>query len=321
MTYDCKMLADSIAPNGVRLCTMQATFPRFILPEANTHRDFSRNSASSRAMPVLGRVVDGNYVEGRVDVIRRDPFVPAEFAQNQKGMQAGEAFDAEENELIRQRWLALAAHLADEAEWFARRKVHKQWANRVIELPAWHTAIITATAWENWDNLRDNPQASPEIQVLARMMKQCRAAAIPTPRRVGEWHLPLVYGGDVDGADVHFRADEEMLPIEKQVKLSVARCARVSYLTHDGKRDVDADLALYDRLVSSGHMSPLEHAVKVASDEEIEQYALFKCTGTDDEGQVHVNSFKPVRIGNLAVPWLQHRKMIAGEDVFQPKQE
>jgi thymidylate synthase ThyX len=329
--YDCKMLADSIAPNGARLCTQQVTAPRFILAEINTHRKFSRNSASSRAMPV----------EKNIERMLADPFVPAAFGSNKKGMQAGEELAADVQAEARAAWAEMIQAAAGLARVLAEIGVHKQWANRLIEFASWHTMIITCSDFRNWDALRDNPQASPEIQVMARMMKECRAASTPVPRAVGDWHLPLVrHHGEIvadtaDGAELLRRFGpiihdgvtwmteaDATLPIDKLVQLSVARCARVSYLTHDGKRDVDADLALYDRLVTSGHMSPLEHAAKVANAEEIEKYALFKWAAglpnLVDEGNDRLG-FVPVSIGNLDVPWLQHRKMIAGEDVFTPQ--
>jgi len=49
------------------------------------------------------------------------------------------------------------------------------------------------------------------------------------------------------------------MSIDTQIKLSVARCARVSYLNHDGLRDHQKDIELYNQLLSSKHMSPFEH--------------------------------------------------------------
>lgn len=281
MGYGAKVLADSIA-DGVRLTTMQVTFPRMVLAEFNTHRVFSRNSASSRAIPV----------EKNIARVRADPFVPEAFAKNQPGMQAGADFDAAENEEIRQRWLRLAEHLASEAEWFASRKVHKQWANRIPELVNWHTCIVTATEWENFYALRCNPMAAPEIRTVAEMMRAAMKASTPEVLAPGGWHLPMVQDDELSLPDVHL------------VKVSVARCARVSYLTHDGKRDVGADLALYDRLKTSGHMSPFEHAAKVMSGAEVYDHM---------GGAVGGSQF----VGNFRIPWSQHRKQIVGEDVFE----
>ena len=95
MPFDAKVLADSRSPAGYRLTTLEATFPRFVLAEFNTHRVFSRNSASSRAIPIakqLRRVLE-------------DPYVPIEFGSNQPGMQAGAALDGEKREAAEREWL------------------------------------------------------------------------------------------------------------------------------------------------------------------------------------------------------------------------
>lgn len=284
MGFEVKILADSVA-YGTRLTTVQATFPRFILAEVNTHRMLSRNSASSRAIPVAKRIA----------AVREEPFVPEEFAANQKGMQAGDAFDVEKNALLRERWLRLSEHLANEAAWFAEQGVHKQWANRIPELVTWHTAIISATDWDNFFLQRCHPAASPEFQRIATMVRDAMAASTPTEMKSGEWHLPLVPDAMEVWGDIAEETGSEQGVVDALVKISVARCARVSYLTHDGKRDLNADLGLYEKLVTSEpkHLSPLEHAARVLP-REIAFVAPF--------------------YGNFRAPWWQHRKDIAGED-------
>jgi len=85
--------------------------------------------------------------------------------------------------------------------------------------------------------------------------------------------------------------------------VSVARCARVSYLTHAGVRNIGADIELYNRLISSGHMSPAEHCAVVATPAEVLQHA-------DHQWCPQLGTFVPKTIGNFAVPFLQHRKQI-----------
>src|SRR3954469_8833727 len=97
--YDAKILADSISPDGVRLSTFEITFPRFILAEVNTHRVFSRNSASSRAIPT----------EKNIQRVAEDPYVPETFNARVKGMGVGEAFDGEQAEAARNDWLEASA--------------------------------------------------------------------------------------------------------------------------------------------------------------------------------------------------------------------
>ena len=289
MGYAAKVLADSVAPNGVRLTTLEVTFPRIVLSEFNTHRMLSRNSASSRAIPV----------EKRIEAVRADPFVPEVFAANKRGMQAGEELDRRDNEKARDAWKRGLDGAITAVEQLLDQGIHKQWANRLLEPFSWQTVIVTATEWENFFALRCSPEAQPEIRRAAELMREAMAASMPRQLRVGEWHTPLIQSPD----------DLDLLP-EHVVKVSVARCARVSYLTHDGRRDVDADLALYDRLLKSGHISPFEHAAKVGDEK----------TLRNDFG--HWDSFTaetspPMFVGNFRAPWIQHRKELAGEDVFR----
>lgn len=271
MGFEAKVLADSVSPAGHRLTTLEATFPRFILAEFNTHRVFSRNSASSRAIPVakqLRRVLD-------------EPYVPIEFGSNQPGMQAGppltgSARDAAETEWLEARDAAVRHVLGlitspqevarhpdlhacldavegslktPPAEWL---NVHKQVANRLLEPFMWHTVIVSATTWSNFWNLRCHPDAQPEIQLVAIKMREAIESSQPEILGEGEWHLPLIRESD----------REEATSLDELVKISIGRCARVSYLTHAGTRDPSADVALYDRLLESGHMSPMEHVAR-----------------------------------------------------------
>jgi thymidylate synthase ThyX len=276
MTYAARVLADSISLRERRLTTFEITFPRIVLAEFNTHRVFSRNSASSRAIPVvkqLLRVLDA-------------PYVPDEFGSNKPGMQAGPPLEGLKDQLARQEWLrardSAAAHalrmiafpgicpedadtaslmqavrtLADTRPDDCWINVHKQLANRLLEPFMWHTLIVTATEWSNFFNLRAHPDAQPEIRRVAELMLEARDQSTPKEVMKGDWHLPLI------------READQRLSVDQQVKVSVGRCARVSYLTHDGRRDPEADIALHDRMLESGHLSPFEHVARaLASDD------------------------------------------------------
>jgi hypothetical protein len=135
--------------------------------------------------------------------------------------------------------------------------LHKQLVNRLLEPFAWITVIVTATDWTNFFTQRCHPDAQPEIKHIADLMLAAYRASVPGLVGAGRWHLPLI-------AD-----DERPLPDELLCRLSVARCARVSYLTHDGKRDHARDLELYERLLgggANGHWSPFEHVATPAAD-------------------------------------------------------
>lgn len=273
--YAAKILADSINLVGNRLTTLEVTFPRFILAEFNTHRMLSRNSASSRAIPV----------ERRIKELRdKGPFLPEAFTRNKPGMQGGEELAGPEGEDAAAVWVAAAAHAVVYAEQLAKIGVHKQYANRLLELFMWHTCVVSATEWDNFFHLRDHPDAQPEFQRIACLMREVMAASTPQLKNVGQWHLPYIIDEDIaEAGRVESRLDAYELAL-----VSAARCARVSYTPFDSdKRDTNADLQLAEKLLSSGHMSPFEHPAKAGD--------------------------WPTWYGNF-LGWRQYRKRIAAED-------
>lgn len=249
-----RVLADSICPEGIRLTTLLVRLPRIVLAELNTHRMLSRNCASSRAIPV----------EKRIAALDEDCFIPAAFAANQKGMVAGEQLDAEDQDEAKADWEDAMRHMSRSARLLASRGVHKQWANRLIEPFSYVEDVITATEWSNFFALRISPHAQPEIREAAEAMKAAMDASTPwlidpnAMRMQNRWHLPLVDERDFRDVEVSHQYNQAT-GIPLIVGLSVARCARVSYLTHEGKRDIAADLRLYRQLTDNGHLSPAEH--------------------------------------------------------------
>lgn len=298
--YGARVLADSISPDGVRLTTLVVNMPRFVLAELNTHRMFSRNSASSRAIPV----------ERRIAMIGADPVVPEAFSKNRPGMQADENLDEDAERESRWQWLRACAESVARARNLAAAGVHKQHANRLLEPFSPHTVIISATEWENYFALRCHPAAQPEIQRASYAMRDAMAASAPAPLGYDEWHLPLVMDDERDESRSDFVRSGG---ISGLIRLSIARCARVSYLTHDGKRDPAADLKLYERLASMGHMSPLEHAARPMRREDVAA-ALGRLSGVIcefsrlDPAQHYSGNFRG---------WMQYRKTLAGEAVFR----
>lgn len=301
MAYSCKILKDSVSNvSDTRLTTFEVTFPRIVLAEFNTHRTFSRNSASSRAIPV----------EKMLKRVEEDPFIPIYWGKNQKGMQADQELTEPEQDAAALVWLKARDESVVEVRRMLELGIHKQITNRLLEPWLWHTVIVTATDWFNFFALRCHKDAMPEIRRIADMMRELYVRNIPEKASDDYWHLPLVYGDDglpLYPEDVHDAiaiAKEAGVPDLDQpkaardilVKVSCGRCARVSYLTHDGRRDLKDDIGLYDRLRTSGHMSPLEHAARPMTSAEwaAAQYA-----------------------GNLK-GWIQHRKEFAGEAVFRP---
>lgn len=286
--YSVQICADSVPRNGgPRLTTVLATFPRVLLAEQNTHRVFSRNTSSSRAIPV----------NVRCDSIEANPFVPAAFGKAAKGMRAEENLDAESGEKARSIWLRLAQQAVDGARELAALKTHKEHANRVTEPYAWVSQLITSTEWENYFNLRTHPKAQPEMIIISTMIKELYDKNPPKPLSVGEWHLPF--------------APEEGLQ-EDRIRQSVARAAALSYERQAADKSLEEEIARHDMLRLHGHMSPFEHQARVANTDEILKHGLFAW----DEEEFN---FVAKSIGNFSVPWLQYRKTLPGESVFRPQ--
>jgi thymidylate synthase ThyX len=226
---------------------MEVRYPRFIHSELMTHRVFSRNAASSRAIPIKKMIA----------AVRDEPAMPVYWGRNQSGMSAREAVAPEIEARAREEWQAALADALRHAETLSDSAIdlHKQLVNRLLEPFAWITVIITATEWANFFTQRAHEDAQPEIKHLAELMLAAYRESEPGAVAFGRWHLPLI-------AD-----DERSLPDELLCKISVARCARVSYLTHDGRRDRDKDIELYERLLgggANGHWSPFEHVATPA---------------------------------------------------------
>jgi thymidylate synthase ThyX len=245
--YSACVLLDSIAPNGVRLTTLEVTFPRFVLAEFNTHRQLSRNSASSRAVPTAKLI----------ERVEQDPVLPLEWGRNKAGMSASDVLSTAEADAARHVWLRARDDAVARARELLELRVHKQELNRILEPFLWHTVIVTATQWENFFDLRCAPNAQPEIREAALRMREAIDASHPQPVANGEWHTPLV------------QEDEVGFDIETRKRLSAARCARVSYLTHGGRREIGKDLELYERLRSDRHLSPFEHVATPATDRDL----------------------------------------------------
>jgi thymidylate synthase ThyX len=297
MSYSAKVIADSIA-DGVRLTTLEVTFPRYILAEFNTHRVFSRNSASSRAIPV----------KTRVQQVRENPFIPT-FTKNKPGMKADEVLVDDDALNAAAIWKGAALQAAQNAESLAFIEVHKQQANRLLEAFVWHTVVVTSTYWDNFWALRAHVDASPEMFETAVTMRKAMKESVPQELQVGDWHIPYVEMDRHHGEGLMMFGPSYYYGL---INMSVARCAALSYERQNVEKTAAEYALRHDQLKRSGHWSPFEHQAKVANAEEMRKYALWKYTG---ESFGH-ETFKAVCIGNLAVPWLQYRKTIPGEDVF-----
>ena len=358
-----KIVADSISPQGHRITSILCTYPRFIHGEVMTHRLFSRNSASSRAIPF----------EKMVKMVEEDPFIPIAWQKDHKGMQGTEYItDSLFADLMKQEWLVArdAAILSakrlnsgkiatDEQDLLGRYEpVTKQLCNRLLEPFMWHTTLITATEWENFFELRcpkykrfyketpyanswkdylndceddsekerlnkfsivdriklSHSQAEIHIQALAEAMWDAMNESVPKSLEVGEWHIP--FGDKLDGL---YKLPYELAPsstteefvAKLKIKIATARCARLSYMTHDGEIDYEKDIRLHDQLFKDRHLSPFEHCARAMSSDEYYSYHSGELADhTSTWEGYHPKGKKSLGWCNNFRGWIQYRYLI-----------
>ena len=288
-TITAEVIEDSYGPVNPRITTLQLRYPRFIHAELMTHRVFSRNASSSRAVPVPRLIED----------IRRGCAMPIHWGKNKKGMQADEQCNEPINLAHRayspsyisreKAWHEAKENAIDMAERFHAAGYHKQIVNRLLEPFSHINVLVTSTDWANWYALRDHPDAQPEICALAKAMREAMDNSQPTLRCKWDWHLPYISKGERNA--YHINVLKEM---------SGARCARVSYLTFEMKKPtLDEDLDLYSKLMGGApvHASPTEHQAM------------------PDVLDLNRDYAQPKLHGNFR-GWIQNRKTIPGECVY-----
>ena len=241
MACTVEVVADSTAAHGVRLSSLKLRYWRAIHAEFMTHRVFTRNASSSRAIPV----------KRMLQQVWNDPAGPIHWGANQAGMQANAELTGWRNKAARFLW-RFAGKAACVFAWgLMKVGLHKQVANRLLEPWQYINVLVTATEWENFFELRCHPDAQPEIQELAEAIRDALRGSTPKFLNPGEWHLPYI----TEEEDAEYGNST-------LVKVSTARNARTSYLTFDGKPSkLTEDVKLHDKLVVAEplHASPAEH--------------------------------------------------------------
>lgn len=283
-----EIITDSINDQGNRLTTYVLRYPKFIHGEFMTHRRFSRNASSSRAIPVAKMVAE---------VASGERAMPVFWGKNQPGMQAAIELDGYELETAKHMWAKAAMSAARFAQDMEQVGMHKQLVNRVLE-PFLHINVVcSATEYMNFFGLRLDKGAQPEMRALTLAMWNAYSKSVPKKLMKGQWHLPFVE---------HLPNWENTQAVATAIKVSVARCARVSYMSNDtGKiSGVGEDLILYDRLVGAQpmHASPAEH--QAAPDTWYDHVDV-------PLGEDHWGS--PELHGNFT-GWMQFRKSLPGEN-------
>lgn len=250
------VIADSTSVyTGVRALSYELEYPRFIHSEFMTHRVFSRNAASSRAIPV----------NKMIEQVRNDPAMPVYWGKNQPGMQAAEELSEINRELAIKEWYAAANSAATHAEDLISEDIgaHKQITNRVLEPYQIMKVVMTTTEDVNFFWLRDHNDAQPEIHRLAEVMLDAKNKSKTTTLYSGEWHLPYLtpYRKNNSGKLLYVSEENDaaVIPTDDAKILSASLCAQVSYRKSDFT--MEKAKQIFNRLIESEpcHASPIEH--------------------------------------------------------------
>lgn len=267
--------------------------------ELMTHRLFSRNAASSRAIPI----------DKMLAMVEEEPAMPVEWGKNQAGMQAKEVLESRYQIATAEfLWKEAAKSAVEQARRLQDCGLHKQIVNRVTEPFVHMKTVVTATEYNNWFWLRCHPDAQPEIKVLAEKMEELYNNNKPFELDNKCWHMPYYLSG-------YWYPDSE-LSLEEALKISSSCCAQVSFRNSDDS--LDKAIAIYDRLVTSTpiHASPFEHQATPINDAtpHLEltgcvNYGSYPATWQD--GVTHVDRNGKLWSGNFK-GWVQHRQLIEG---------
>ena len=273
--------------NGVRITTLELEYPRFIHAELLTHRQFSRNSASSRAVPV-GTMID---------MVLANPAQPVWWGKHQSGMQAREEID--DTSVAKTYWNAARYSAVDYAETLKDLNLHKQIVNRITEPFQMIRVVVTATEFANFFELRDHEDAQPEIRTLAHAMGIAMQASKPMHLQAGDWHVPYVTRRQDESGQV-FYGDEIVLDRASAKLISASCCAQVSYRLSDRSLEKAQRIAKSLLQARPWHASPFEHQatpMRSGSFVDIEQ------------GVTHMDTLNTLWSANFR-KWIQHRQLL-----------
>ncbi len=293
MTISAKIIKDSISPDGVRLITYELEYPRIIHSEFMTHRVFSRNAASSRAIPV-SKVIE---------LVESNPAMPVHWGKNQAGMQANQELDETNKESVRQLWLKAAKQAVNIARAMTATGAHKQVVNRILEPFQHMKVVVTSTEWNNWFWLRNHKDADPTIKALAAEMRKEFDSSYPKVLHYGQWHLPYIDTLQTEREQSYYDQDGNTLSLEQARMVSASCCAQTSYRKTDSSFEKAENI--FKKLVESEpcHASPVEHIAM-----SFENGSFYPEDGYP-EGITHVDREGWAWSGNLR-GWIQFRQLI-----------
>ena len=315
-----KVVCDSISEQGIRLTTFEIEYPRIVMSEFNTMRAISKNSSSSRAIPVSKMLEHTKSINLK----------PIYFGSKKSGMQAGDELQGDALEKVKLLWEEALDYASYYSETLDRLGVAKEVCNRLVEPFQLVKVVCTATDWENFFNLRLHPDADPNICMLAYKMYEAMQESKPYLLKVGEWHLPFVnVGWNGKGEMCYADDDFNFVVLEQAIKLSAASCASVSYRT-EGMTLEKAD-KIFDMLIKAEviHSSPFEHlATPIVEvwDKTGDTFNVFinreksknvaRFMDTWEDGITHMNKQGQLCSGNLR-GFIQYRHLLPNNTAWQ----
>ena len=298
-----KVVCDSISEQGVRLTTFEIEYPRIVMSEFNTMRAISKNSSSSRAIPVSKMLEHTQNINLK----------PIYFGSKKSGMQAGDELVGEDLQYAKSTWESALHSMVHSAKILDGCGVAKEVTNRLVEPFQLVKVVCTATDWDNFFNLRLHPDADPNICMLAYKMYTAMQESEPYLLKAGEWHLPFVnIGWNGKGEMCYADEDFNSVELEQAIRLSAASCASVSYRT-EGMTLEKAD-KIFDMLIKAEvvHSSPLEHCATPVKPKFNELGKVrVNCSEPQswEEGVTYMNKQGELCSGNLR-GWVQYRHLL-----------
>jgi len=291
-----EILRHSINEKGDEIISFKVKMPRFIQSELLTHRMFARNSASSRAVPF----------SKMLEKVSKEPVIPISWMKNHKGMQGSSFFkDPSEKSELKRIWLGALDSMKESASSLNKEGLTKQISNRLLEPFLYSELIITATDLDNFFSQRLGEGTEIHFRDLAVKMLASYRKSTPTTLNSGEYHLPF------------YSKEFNSLSIFDKIKVSVARCARVSYYNFNGNSSFDDDFRLYDWLVENQHWSPFEHVCRSMSSSEYNAYSVTRTPSSKEDSNCEVDGIKLFREYGRLGPFkgfIQHRKDFNNEN-------
>lgn len=281
MEITAKVIAHSVSSVGKHIITYELEYPRFIHSEFMTHRVFSRNAASSRAIPI----------QKMIEMVQDNPAEPVHWGKNQSGMQAAEELVDAPLWYSKKEWLGASRDATSRADSLRVLGAHKQIVNRLLEPFQMIKVVMTTTCLANFMWLRNHDDAQPEIRVLAEKMFEALKLSTPVELKQGDWHTPYFRSG-------YWKTDDnDGYSLDDALKISASCCAQVSYRKNDDS--VEKARSVYARLVESEpvHASPLEHQATPLLD-------------ASQRGLTHFGTDNSLWSNNLK-GWVQHRSLVA----------